>query len=447
MEANNFEEHAKNIFDTFLIQPSDKVWNNIEASIQQKKAPAFYWIPTSFLLIGFVLSSLILHDLSTNNIFGSKHLGTLINNNTNRLQIPISTNKNVATSINNNIKNIHTKKELTHRHLHNTQSIATATINRACIKKITNNAINNIIESTSNNVAKQVNTLPIYTVLPSDNVSILNKIKDTVSAEEKNDIIGTNDILATTEANKKQPENTNEPVKQQQKKDKKWALNISMQAGTSIANKGFFSSTSSADYNGVNTTSGIGSPISTNAFSITLSPALAFSFGVQAQYYLTKKSSVAIGLQYNYASTIIKIKPLANSVSASTDASVIAVNNYQNQFHYIELPFNYCYAIFKNKKVKWQILLGGQVAQLVQTNAKQFNAVQGVFYTDNNLFSKTFMQASLAIYYNITNAKRGAWFIGPAFTYTVNALSNKGLYNQVHQNIVCINIKRNFTKK
>jgi hypothetical protein len=447
MEANNFEAQAKNIFDAFLIHPSNKVWNNIETSIQQKKAPIFYWILASFLLISFILSSLILHDLSTNNMFDSKHLGTAINNN-NRLQIPISTNKNIATTINNNLKNIHTKKELAHKHLQNTQSKATVTNNRASIKKIANKAIKNTIETASSKEAKQINTLPINTVLPSDHVPIVNKINDTISAEEKNNIVGTNDILATIEADKKQqPKNTNEVVKQQQKNNKKWAVSLSMQVGASIANKGFFSSTSSADYNGVNTTSGIGSPISTNAFSITLSPALAFSFGVQAQYYLNKKSSVAIGLQYKYASTIIKIKTLANTVSVNTDASVLATNNYQNQFHYIELPFNYCYTIIKNKKEKWQLLMGGQIAQLVQTNARQFNAVQGVFYTDNSLFSKTFMQANLAVYYNIANAKKGAWFIGPAFTYTVNALSNKGLYNQVHQNIIGINIKKYFTKK
>ncbi len=445
MEANNFEKNTKLVFDDFLIQPSDKVWHAIEAKINKKNTPFFYWLPACICSIIFMLCGLAVHDVSVK--ITLKGIPLAANNYTFTQKISNIAKQNVM-ALKNQYANVNSSNVI----VHNAQQHANTKVTlHALPSKKSKDYVQAPIPTKSkielaNNEVTDINSNTIENdTIQSIQQALVNNI---------NDSIGNNTIVAVekTLSNVVTPNKINKPTKaldsniQVHQAQKKWKFGLSLQVGVSSANKGFFNNVVNTDYSNVNTTSGIGSAVGNTGFSTVLVPSRAVSIGAIAQYYFNKKNSISIGLQYNYTSSVFAITLPNDSMVNFADASVVMANNYVNQFHAIALPINYCYSIIKNKKVKWQVQVGGQIAQLIQTNALQFNAAQGIFYTNNSLFNTTNLNATAAIHYNIFNGKKGAWFIGPTFTYGVTPLSNQGYYKQVHQQVIGINIQKFFTK-
>ena len=449
MEANNFEQNTKIVFDEFVIQPSDKVWTAIEEKISKKNTSFFNWLPVSCCCIIFILSGLSVHDVSIKKSFKPKPQATNNHFTTNPLPnaLPKIITKNIATLKNKHlkIKSSHSAQSNVPSHLYTLPPINTIVSkkNKQFIQvqkqsKTNNQLVNNEMAETTNNATDNnlinSNTQLLQNQL-NDSITQANKLA-IVNAEKPTDVL--NNIT--------KPDTVKHGNKQVQLLPQKWKFGISLQVGVSSLNKGLFNNNVSNNNSYANTTSGIGSVTNNTNFSTALKPGTALSIGAIAQYNFSAKNSICLGIQYTYTSTTFKINWPNNSVASLADASVAKANNYVNQFHAIELPFNYGYSIIKNNRVKWQLQVGGQITQFIQIKAMQFNAIQGVFYNDNSMFAKTNVNAVAAIYYNIAKGKNGAWLIGPTFSYGITPFSNQGYYKQMHQNIIGINIQKYFSK-
>ena len=79
MQENNFEGQVHHLMEGFTIDPSEKVWSNIQADIAGRKKSRFGMLPAALFMGCFLLTTFLLHDLENIKPSATKSISSGIN--------------------------------------------------------------------------------------------------------------------------------------------------------------------------------------------------------------------------------------------------------------------------------------------------------------------------------------------------------------------------------
>jgi len=161
----------------------------------------------------------------------------------------------------------------------------------------------------------------------------------------------------------------------------------------------------------------------------------AFRAGLVAEMKISKKSSVSSGLRYAYFSNSIKVgaykdTSVAFSNSYSQSVRVDAIyrgfqqKEYNNRFHFIQLPLQYQLQL--NKGIKLPILwnIGASAGYLVSTNGLVYDTTaNGIYYHDKAAFNKFHWSLNTGFSFRFGNHKKIQWSLGPELSLGMNKLT------------------------
>ena len=176
-----------------------------------------------------------------------------------------------------------------------------------------------------------------------------------------------------------------------------------------------------------NATAGIRSPSSTQS-----NP--AFRFGIVGEMKISGKSNISSGLRYSYYSNRIQVGTYTDTVIAvrnsfSQASSVAAVyrgiyhHEYNNRFHFIQLPIQYHLQL--NKGVKLPILwnAGVSVGYLFSTNSLVYDTTAGgIYYRNKDAFNKVQFNLNTGFSFRFGNKSKVQWSLGPELSLGLNKL-------------------------
>lgn len=165
-----------------------------------------------------------------------------------------------------------------------------------------------------------------------------------------------------------------------------------------------------------------------------IEPGALYSAGAFVQRTLSKRLTLAAGLNYSYWSVNTRVgrrENVARAVNYSNfDQQVVGysysanlgLRDYTNRYHFIELPVTLGFRFNKSKRMPLVLDGGVSVARLMHTNALHFDGISGVYYENDDFFNK--LQVGLNAGLNVgflQNTKHPVW-IGPNLRYFASGL-------------------------
>ncbi|MEO6229417.1 MAG: hypothetical protein ABJB11_09985 [Ferruginibacter sp.] len=177
----------------------------------------------------------------------------------------------------------------------------------------------------------------------------------------------------------------------------------------------------------------------------------AFVIGAFAKRSLSPRLSILTGINYKFYSTNMFIGSRFDSSGAfSSVASYYRSGssiNYNNHFHFIEIPFSLQWKISKQSKLPLYINAGFTVTQLVNTNALQYNSSTGYYYKDNSFFKNTSVNISSKLLIDISKHNSQRFLLGPELNFNIGSMSNNGFYQKKHYSYLGISLQKAIGKK
>ena len=162
-------------------------------------------------------------------------------------------------------------------------------------------------------------------------------------------------------------------------------------------------------------------------------PGPAFYLGAQVSRRLSRKLSLGIGLQYAYVSNQITVGNSPDStISIYNDRQQLITNSaaykaagnsgskFYNQFHFIQLPLEFIFAI--GQKQKWHYSAGAGIGYLLGMHALQYNSQAGVYYKDNAAYNKWQTTIFTGFQYRFSKANKIPFQVGPFAQYQLSSL-------------------------
>lgn len=169
----------------------------------------------------------------------------------------------------------------------------------------------------------------------------------------------------------------------------------------------------------------------------------SFSIGAFIEKDLSKRFSIATGLQYRYYSTNIQVGNRVDSITVLTNAfgsqnvsqyyrsaPVPVTYEYTNRFQFIELPVTANFQLHKRLPVYWNA--GLSLSYLVSTNALHFDSQTGVYYKDNGLFNKLQTNLSTGLSVSLWARSKMPVHVGPQIQYGLTNLMKKDVSASKH---------------
>jgi hypothetical protein len=168
----------------------------------------------------------------------------------------------------------------------------------------------------------------------------------------------------------------------------------------------------------------------------------SFSIGGFIQKNLSKRFSIATGLQYSYYSTKIQVGRRVDSTTLLQNAfgslnvtqyyrpPVPTTHEYTNRFHFVELPLTVNFKISNRLPIHWNA--GLSLAYLVSTNALHFDSQTGVYYKDNSLFNKMQANLSTGLSVSLWNKSKMPVHVGPQLQYGLTNLMKRDVSAAKH---------------
>lgn len=168
----------------------------------------------------------------------------------------------------------------------------------------------------------------------------------------------------------------------------------------------------------------------------------AFQAGGSVHRQLSSRTGFSLGLQYGYYSNHIGIGNRRDSPGRfSQQANMSDINyvynagsdsvNFTNQYHFIELPFNFQWQLNRNKAKPFVWSTGLSIGQLVASNALMYDtAFGGIYYENKNRLNKTQFSLSTGFSWTIANTNQAQWNIGPVATMHLNKLFDSPFENK-----------------
>jgi hypothetical protein len=294
---------------------------------------------------------------------------------------------------------------------------------------------------------------------PENNISIAPKAQEqsvitlnNIAADNKQDdnhIKKNVDTAAQKSIEIKQAEKTIAAVQKKKVKSQTWGLGIFVAAGANLTNQSDELTKSLAqDYNGG--TSGqpnTGNSIENTNSTFVFNSGKNFSAGVQVYKKLGSSLKISTGLEYNF-STLSAVT--GNRVDSAGVSFVVYRNgsgsSFTNHYHYITIPFLLSVRAFSIGNKEVLINGGGSVSKLVSSNTIGFNNTRNRFVTGVDELNKTVFSLSASAAINIAGNNKAAFYIGPAFTYTVTPLASAGLHSGRHAGFIGVRLQKNLWK-
>jgi hypothetical protein len=422
MSDHRFEKQVGQKLDDLKLTPSAKSWENIEKELRRDKrraAPVF-WLP--LLLLGLGAIGYFVFNKDNGNpkqavIADHKNNPVLHNNSlSNTAEAPKS--ENIKTPGSADIKTSNEKRR-------DENAIVFAT--QSSIKKY-NTAGKETKQSTEETTDQQIQEDEANQHISSEHLPALkNEEQEPVSKQNEKDTLEQTPASASAVTPQKQ-----------KKKTKRWAFGMNASGGVSTLSEGKigFNNTQIATVLNRQQVPAFASPAvmpppSTSPSKIY--PGLSFSAGLTAKYHLSKRFSLSTGINYLQMNTISKVgykleqssNALAN-MNAITDPVMYLppandeVRDYDNKYHFIELPVNLHTRINKSEKLPLFINAGFVMSKLIKSNSLHYDAIEHYYYSDDNLLKKTQTAVSTGISFVVFNKTKTPLWIGPTVRYNLS---------------------------
>ena len=482
MPENEFERKVSSEMQELRFKPSEKVWLQVEERIREKKKRRV------FIILLFFAGLALLGYWQRNNLFGEKGTGIInLEKQNEENAIP---KKESGNSSPNDPNTGTTKQQETRNETDKAGTENLPVVEPGLDKKNTGNTKNDIqkLKSTTKKETS-VNPAPEKTKIKDglvvathkvtappqkQNLVVANdKTKDTALLNESKEIVNEDEIkqaeikpvdnkidstktgvieqkkniMATDDSLlKRKAKDSAAAIVQKNASEKKWKWGLHLTPGISALNGNSISlgSSRSADANYYQSPSGSptgGPPVRQEPSEVR--SGFAFQAGTFAQRELSPRTIISLGLQYGYYSTHISIgNKRASSTPNNQTASVSFANNnvynaggdtikYTNQYHFIELPFNFHWQLNKNKTKPFIWSTGFTMGQLIANNALMYDtAFNGVYYKNKSQLNKTQFSLSTGFSWTIANNQQAQWSIGPVVNIHLNKLFESPFENK-----------------
>lgn len=489
MQENKFEKEVQQSMDELRLNPSDAVWNRIEAAIIKKKTEKKVgWIISLLVagLLGSILSwnyfttrqalennsikkTKTAHEQTVDAVISTTSAKTVkkstIANNTDYLKPLFDKNlmqKNEAVkdilNISKQVINYKIEKDKktqpsqknpvdgsgnnTDESFHQNQK------NRAFIKgnkniqisKVAIETVSNETEENSlNKMTGNINKQNVSVITTSATIDLNNTLFEQMQLSDK--LITGRQIII-----KKQKTAANKTSE----KRKKIALGISFAAGRAATSGNYLGNIANPvyyDYLAAANNSSIPGGSVSNKLPSPVEPGIGFNIGLQAVKNISRKSTIAAGVSYQQMNTSIRVgMPVTNAQGKAT-FSTGKSNGYNNRYHFIQLPVDFSTQFTNFKRHNLFFNAGFSVAQLIQTNALQFDNIRGQYEIDNTKYNKTTAALSTGVSINLSKNADAPLLLGTDFYYSITPIASKGLYANSRYSFLGVRLQKTFAHK
>ena len=422
MSNSEFEKNVRQEMEDLSLEPSDNVWDRVEASLPDKKRRRWFLIFIPLLVAGSIY--LMYNDL------GLAERG--------------SVNGKISAGTNNT-----TEKKSTKKTGLKSESKSTAdNRNGTEMVKPLNSRERNKERSTA--LPKRSDRQPVpfsKTKIPfkSDARLAVTVTSPAPEADEKNDLVVHQDsdlkrkeqlkpVLENESSNtetaitgKQKPDTlpalsvkidtTASPInkKENKKIQSKWLYGIVTGAGLANIKNDVFSN-SRVYTNDLSTGSPLNNPVfQTASISNTPTASIAFTTGIYAERVFNTRLSLNTGLNYIYLSNQLSVGERVDSSSSfltnsgDTQVSFYYRNGdskkYRNEFHFLQLPIVLQYKPFKQLPLYGES--GITASYLISAKVLQYSATRNAYFTDSKSLNRLLLGMQAGVGADLKKLKFG----------------------------------------
>ena len=286
-------------------------------------------------------------------------------------------------------------------------------------------------------------------------------IKNTIDSSESVSHITT---LVIEENNKK---NIIQKKSKQIKQNNNWQLGFNFSLGVTTTQNGYLgvigagNSDASKAYNSadqVTSSPNNGQASYTVYHPSKINPGAGITAGIFMQKSISSKTIIVLGLNYKTYSSVMMVGYKVDSVLyGSNNATLNSAERifyrsgvdrkYKNHFHFIELPLAVHIKLTNKSKPAIYLNAGIAIAQLIGSNALQFDTASGKYYRNNNMLNKTQANISAGLLFALSRRAKNPFLIGPDINIGLNKLAETGLYGNRRYSYFGCRLQKNMGKK
>ena len=195
---------------------------------------------------------------------------------------------------------------------------------------------------------------------------------------------------------------------------------------------------------------GTNSPVVSSHSVVT--DGLGLMIGMYAHRSLTSKTSLLVSLNYKYYSTKITVGTRVDSVYNNANNTYYyrsgTTTQYNNRFHFIELPVALSFQLSKAQSIRPVYLNTGlAVSRLLNANALQLNPTNSSYYQNSVPFNKTNIDVSLQLMFSLQKRQPNALQVGPHLNYSLTKMADEGIYKGSHYSYLGIRLQKGLGRK
>ncbi len=451
MSDHRFEKQVGQKLDDLKLTPSAESWENIERELRKDKhrpAPVF-WLPLLLLGLGAVGYFLFNTDSNKNSekiIAGNENKTAYNNTRDQDLDTQEYEKEGSVGKVKvEEVKNFE-KTELPVSEKTKAQQFArrrkqpghiVAEANEKTIARPDVNKNRNISNPPSS-------PAPLGALQPTGDREPANT-EETPENKTVEPVSGEDHGIPSLAKGVKDAENPAPEQKQNKKKTKRWSVGINASGGISSLSEGKLGFSNSqvalVPQNRqplllFNVSPAVVPPPTASPSKIY--PGLSFSFGLTGKYELSKRFSLSASVNYLQINTIskvgYKIQQMTNALEDEMSQPVQPLylppageqpRNYDNKYHFIEVPLTLHTRINKSEKLPLYWNAGIAVSKLIKSNSLHYDAVEHLYYSNDNLLKKTQTAVSTGFSFVVFNKTSRPLWIGPAVRYNISQALKK----------------------
>jgi len=232
--------------------------------------------------------------------------------------------------------------------------------------------------------------------------------------------------------------------KPEKRKTKKWAFGISASGGVSSLSEGklgFSNSQVAIIPQNRQPSYSFASPAVVpppSAPPSKIYPGLSFGLGLTTKYELSKRFSLTAAVNYLQLNTISKVghkfeqsnNLIANADRAGAEVMYLPpageqIRDYDNKFHFIEVPLNLHAKINKSEKIPLYWNVGISFSKLIKSNSLYYDTDEYIYYSNDELLKKMQTAVSTGFSFALLNKTSRPLWIGPTVRYNISPALKK----------------------
>jgi len=480
MQENNFEKEVRQVMQEFSITPSENLWQQVKADLdEKKKSKRRWWFAAMIFSACLLLPSLLLNDLKRTNDKTANNIA-IENSNPVKSVTPEVATESESKQIRENKDDQSVTDEktvmLAKVKLSSTNKQAQSSKEEAVINQKENN--NSIAQQTPPIKNSAVKTAKQFVISKKKIITVSNgEVAENNGQEEKADVASL-DELSKINPECLEPISFNADVErsvvqiQPIKLAKLEPLHKSTAAVRSnkskaknkghfeiVAAGGKFSLSDKSLFGGVfnsdpaKALSSAGLDYASGGVGITdtvlyaqsyLKSGTSFSLGLNYVKSISKKTSVSLGAGFRYGNTRLDSKsylayPTTSTSNIGYSRALESVST-SNRFYFIDLPIQIQSLIGSGKRLPLYWNAGLQYSYLIHSLTPQYNAVQNTF--SSSVLTRNIFGISAGLDVALFKNKKAAFKIGPSLYYSFSKAANKDLYKNMHYHFAGIQVKK-----